>query len=211
MTFKSSLLISIILLSALSVPSSGFVARVSPATRRTRASDAGATTLSATATTQSSRRNFLATTTILSTTTAALTTPLPAYAKKESEPITRETVTAAFDAIRFELTSDTGVVSTLANLIQSGDRNDEIVQFTRESDAYFRKAKIGAARKLLTDKELKGDAIGMSNAVTWDLIGINRASRPGKEDGEEQRRYLEELRKDIERVLELEGTIEVAE
>ena len=81
------------------------------------------------------------------------------------------------------------------------------MQYTKESDAYFRRAKIGKARKLLTNKDLKGDAIGMSNAVTFDLIGINRASRPGKENREDQLKYLDELRKDIEKFLELESTI----
>ena len=84
------------------------------------------------------------------------------------------------------------------------------MQYTKESDAYFRKAKLGKARKLLTDNTLKGDAILMSNAVTFDLIGINRASRPGQENREEQIRYLNELRKDIERFLELESTIVIA-
>lgn len=84
------------------------------------------------------------------------------------------------------------------------------MQYTKESDAYFRKAKLGKARKLLTDGSLKGDAILMSNAVTFDLIGINRASRPGQENRDEQMKYLEELRKDIERFLELESTIVVA-
>lgn len=74
---------------------------------------------------------------------------------------------------------------------------------------YFRKVKMGKARKLLTDKELKDGAILKSNAVTWDLIGINRSSRPGKEDKEEQSKYLEELKKDIEIYLELEDTIVV--
>lgn len=85
------------------------------------------------------------------------------------------------------------------------------MQYTKESDAYFRRAKIGKARKLLTNKDLKGDAIGMSNAVTFDLIGINRASRPGKENKEEQMKYLEELKTDIAKVLELEKTIEIVE
>ncbi len=84
------------------------------------------------------------------------------------------------------------------------------MQYTKESDAYFRKAKLGKARKLLTDNALKNDAILMSNAVTFDLIGINRASRPGQENREEQMKYLAELQKDIERFLELESTIVVA-
>lgn len=94
----------------------------------------------------------------------------------------------------------------MSNLIDGGSF-EEILQYTKESDAYFRKAKMGRARKLLTDKDLKGDAVSMSNAVTFDLIGINRSSRPGKENREEQLKYLGELKMDIERFLELEKTI----
>jgi hypothetical protein len=43
------------------------------------------------------------------------------------------------------------------------------------------------------------------------LIGINRASRPGKENKEDQLRYLQELKSDIEKFLELESTIVVVD
>ncbi|KAL9179710.1 hypothetical protein ACHAXT_009000 [Thalassiosira profunda] len=162
-----------------------------------------------TALSAATRRNLLEQTGALVVGAAALSTiPLPAAAAKEEVPITRQAVTEAFDAIRNELNDPSGVVATLAKLIESGSFED-ILQYTKESDAYFRKAKMGKARKLLTDKALKGDAVAMSNAVTFDLIGINRASRPGKENKGEQQRYLEELKKDIGRFLELEGTIVV--
>jgi hypothetical protein len=160
----------------------------------------------------SSRRNFLdetmMTTAALSITAASVTniaTPQGAYAKETIE-ITPQTVKTAFDAIRSELTSPTGVVNTLSNLIDTGSFED-ILQYTKESDAYFRKAKMGKAKKLLTDKDVKSNATLICNAVTFDLIGINRASRPGKENREDQLKYLDELRKDIEKFLELESTI----
>lgn len=84
------------------------------------------------------------------------------------------------------------------------------MQYTKESDAYFRKAKLGKARKLLTDEKLRStDSLYLSNAVTFDLIGINRASRPGKQNKDEQLRYLTELKDDIEKFLKLEDTIEI--
>jgi hypothetical protein len=136
--------------------------------------------------------------------------PLPAIAK-ETPVITKQSVREAFDAIRYELQSAEGVVSTLSRLIDSGSY-EEVMQYTKESDAYFRKAKLGRARKMLTDDKLRGgESIYLSNAVTFDLIGINRASRPGREDKGEQLRYLDELRKDIEKFLELEGTIVVSD
>lgn len=120
-------------------------------------------------------------------------------------------MTEAFDAIRYELSNPSGVVTKLTKLINDGNSFEEIMQFTKESDAYFRRAKVGKARKLLTDKELKSSSIQLSNAITFDLIGINRASRPGQQSKEEQLKYLDELKKDIESVLELEKTIVIEE
>ncbi len=62
---------------------------------------------------------------------------------------------------------------------------------------------MGQAKKsLLTEKET---ATQYSNAVTFDLIGINRSSRPGKENASDAAKYLQELREDVQRFLELEG------
>lgn len=154
-----------------------------------------------TASLRATRRNFLQSIALI------ISAPLqPALAKEAPEIVTQQTVTEAFDAVRHGLTDSKGVVSTLSNLIDDGSFED-IILYTRESDAYFRRAKMGRARKLLTDKDLKGEALLMNNAVTFDLIGINRASRPGKENRDEQLRYLGELKNDIKKFLELEKTI----
>ena len=163
------------------------------------------------------RRNFLEQSTTIATIaigtsiSSSLAIPLPAYAKEPPPPITQEAVTEAFNAIRYELTNPSGVVGTLTNLINDGNSYEEVMQYTKESDAYFRKAKIGKARKLLTDKEIKSGSIQLSNSITFDLIGINRASRPGQEDKDVQLKYLEDLKKDIEQFLELEKTIVIEE
>eukprot|EP01082_Thalassiosira_pseudonana_P009213 g8185.t1 g8185 contig28:56146-57150(-) len=171
-----------------------------------------ASSSSLSATSPSSRRSFISTTMTSFTVAISLLTQQPqaALAKKEAIVLTPTLVSETFSAIRSELTSSDGVVATLAKLIEDGSYED-ILQYTKESDAYFRKAKMGKARKLLTDESLKGDAVLMSNAVTFDLIGINRASRPGKENKDEQLRYLEELKKDIGVFLELESTIVIPE
>lgn len=161
-----------------------------------------------------SRRNFMEQLPLVPTSIiaiAAASSPLIANAKEEPAPITQQTVTEAFDAIRYELSNPSGVVTKLTKLINDGNSFEEIMQFTKESDAYFRRAKVGKARKLLTDKELKSSSIQLSNAITFDLIGINRASRPGQQSKEEQLKYLDELKKDIESVLELEKTIVIEE
>lgn len=135
-------------------------------------------------------------------------TPRPAIAKK-TEPITAETVKDAFEAVRRELTSSDGGVSYLEGAIADG-KWDEVLEFTKNYDLEFRKAKMGRARKLLTDKALKDEAVLTCNAVTFDLIGINRAVRKrGEENAEEARKYLNELRNDVSKFLELESTIVV--
>ena len=82
------------------------------------------------------------------------------------------------------------------------------MDLTKNYDGYFRKARVGRARKLLTDKKLKDDALQTSNAITFDLIGINRASRPGQQNKEEALKYLGELKTDVQKILDLESTID---
>jgi len=207
MVFKA--IISAILILVSSQLSSGFVTPSCSCTNRGgiySASQDKSTQLLAT-----TRRNFLEQSTTIATIAIGTSIPLPAHAKEPPPPITQEAVTEAFDAIRYELTNPSGVVGTLTNLINDGNSYEEVMQYTKESDAYFRKAKIGKARKLLTDKEIKSGSIQLSNAVTFDLIGINRASRPGQEDKDVQLKYLEDLKKDIEQFLELEKTIVIEE
>jgi hypothetical protein len=43
-----------------------------------------------------------------------------------------------------------------------------------------------------------------ANAITFDLIGINRNARPGQEDAKEANRYLDELRTDLKLVIDEE-------
>ena len=207
MVFKA--IISAILILVSSQLSSGFV---TPYTNRGGISTASSSTqVKSTQLLATTRRNFLEQSTTIATIAIGTSIPLPAYAKEPPPPITQEAVTEAFDAIRYELTNPSGVVGTLTNLINDGNSYEEVMQYTKESDAYFRKAKIGKARKLLTDKEIKSGSIQLSNSVTFDLIGINRASRPGQEDKDVQLKYLEDLKKDIEQFLELEKTIVIEE
>ena len=131
---------------------------------------------------------------------------LPAYAKKEKEPITAETVASAFGAVRYELESPEGGVATLTALVEAEDYT-AVMDFTKDYDLEFRKAKMGRARKLLTDASLKDDAVLKCNAVTFDLIGINRNSRKGQENREEALKYVVELKNDIAKFLDLEKTI----
>jgi len=209
MVFKA--IISAILILVSSQLSSGFVTPSYSSTTIRGISTASSSQVKSTQLLATTRRNFLEQSTTIATIAIGTSIPLPAYAKEPPPPITQEAVTEAFNAIRYELTNPSGVVGTLTNLINDGNSYEEVMQYTKESDAYFRKAKIGKARKLLTDKEIKSGSIQLSNAVTFDLIGINRASRPGQEDKDVQLKYLDDLKKDIEQFLELEKTIVIEE
>eukprot|EP00590_Aulacoseira_subarctica_P000968 CAMPEP_0172427214 /NCGR_PEP_ID=MMETSP1064-20121228/41101_1 /TAXON_ID=202472 /ORGANISM="Aulacoseira subarctica , Strain CCAP 1002/5" /LENGTH=230 /DNA_ID=CAMNT_0013171313 /DNA_START=47 /DNA_END=739 /DNA_ORIENTATION=+ len=79
----------------------------------------------------------------------------------------------------------------------------KIKEFTKFYDAEFRKVKLGKARKLFTDKKIKEEALQLSNAITFDLIGINKSSRVS--NTEEALRYWEELTQDIEKFLLLQN------
>ena len=204
-------IISAILILVSSQVSSGFVTPSYSSTTIRGISTASSSQVKSTQLLATTRRNFLEQSTTIATIAIGTSIPLPAYAKEPPPPITQEAVTEAFDAIRYELTNPSGVVGTLTNLINDGNSYEEVMQYTKESDAYFRKAKIGKARKLLTDKEIKSGSIQLSNSVTFDLIGINRASRPGQEDKDVQLKYLDDLKKDIEQFLELEKTIVIEE
>ena len=147
--------------------------------------------------------------TIVATTTSVplLGYSSPAYAKKsEKEPITAENVASAFGAVRYELESPEGGVAALTALVEAEDFT-AVMDFTKDYDLDFRKLKMGRARKLLTDASLKDDAVLKCNAVTFDLIGINRNSRKGQENRDEALKYVVELKNDIATFLELEKTI----
>ena len=115
-----------------------------------------------------SRRTFLTNTIALSTSLSTLPPALPSHAKEKAK-ITRELVSTTFASIKDELTSSSGVVATLQKLIDEGNY-DDILQYTKESDAFFRKGKLGKARKLLTNDTLKGDSVLMSNAVSMFVV-----------------------------------------
>jgi hypothetical protein len=108
----------------------------------------------------------------------------------------------AFDQVRFELEDPAGGISIMQKLID--DQNwASLLDFTKTYDQVLRKAKMGAAKKLLP-KESQDAATLAANGVTFDLIGINRASRKGQESAELANKYLNELRDDVKALLALQ-------
>jgi hypothetical protein len=139
----------------------------------------------------------------------ALSISSPADAK-EKIPVTREAISQAFQAVRYQLESPEGGVKTLEDLIAKGNF-DEIMEFTKNYDLEFRKAKMVKARKLaLTSKDTKDRAISICNAVTFDLIGMNKGSRVGQQDINEVKKYFEEMKVDVARFLEMEKDVDFA-
>ena len=62
---------------------------------------------------------------------------------------------------------------------------------------------------MIQDKEVKSKATEYANAVTFDLIGINRSCRKDQESLESANKYLQELRDDTNKFLALEETIQI--
>mmetsp|Transcript_97741 Transcript_97741/g.273535 ORF Transcript_97741/g.273535 Transcript_97741/m.273535 type:complete len:201 (-) Transcript_97741:195-797(-) len=131
----------------------------------------------------------------------------PAMAVEEIVLPTKEAVTTAFDSIRYELQNPAGGVSIMQSRIDAQDFVG-LMEFTRTYDLELRKLRMGKAKKLLQSKELKEQATSYANAVTFDLIGINRNSRSGQENVEGANKYLQELRDDVAKFLALENTIQ---
>jgi hypothetical protein len=84
---------------------------------------------------------------------------------------------------------------------------DGLMEFTRTYDLELRKLRMGKAKKLIQSKEIKEEATGYANAVTFDLIGMNRNSRKGQESIDGVNKYLQELRDDANKFLSLETLI----
>lgn len=129
-----------------------------------------------------------------------------AFAKdKVKEPITREVIAKSFQNVRDEL--EKGGIVELGALIEKEDFNG-IMEFTKEYDLDFRKAKMGKARKFITSKEDKEKAVLLCNAVTFDLIGMNKASRTGQQNIENVKKYYQEMKDDVHSFLEMEALID---
>eukprot|EP00554_Chaetoceros_debilis_P007467 CAMPEP_0194076786 /NCGR_PEP_ID=MMETSP0149-20130528/3536_1 /TAXON_ID=122233 /ORGANISM="Chaetoceros debilis, Strain MM31A-1" /LENGTH=215 /DNA_ID=CAMNT_0038757643 /DNA_START=535 /DNA_END=1182 /DNA_ORIENTATION=+ len=156
-----------------------------------------------------SRKNFFEKTLSLSFFSAAASFEgsSPAHAKSKGEPVTKDSIKAAFQAVRDQLESPDGGVNRLRAMIEKEDF-EEIMEFTKYYDLEFRKAKIVKARRLLTSKEVKERGLYLSNSVTFDLIGMNKGARPGQYDIEMVKKYFKELETDVANFLLLEDTID---
>jgi hypothetical protein len=138
----------------------------------------------------------------------AFFTPSASLAKDEYVIPTRATVTETFGAIKYEVLDPNGGVAIIQKRIDEQDWAG-VMEYTQNYDLEMRKIRMGRAKKLMATKEVKEKATSYANAVTFDLIGINRNSRSGQENVEGANKYLQELRDDAAKFLELESTIPV--
>lgn len=153
-----------------------------------------------------SRRNVL----IQSTLVAGLAVFLPlspGHAKGESEPVTKENVEFAFAALRFELEDPDGGVAVMQRRIDEQDF-EGLLEFTKTYDQVLRKVKWARAKAFLTNNAEKEVATLQGNAITFDLIGINRSSRSGQENAEQANKYLNELRTDLQKMIDMQSKVQ---
>jgi hypothetical protein len=124
-----------------------------------------------------------------------------------TEPTTLENVKAAFGDLEFELHDSQGGIRAMQDYI---DRENfpALLEFTKTYDGVLRKQKWGRCKAFFGNAE-KEVATLQGNAVTFDLIGINRASRSGKESAEKANRYLNELRVDLQNMIDMESKIQM--
>ncbi|CAN0361162.1 unnamed protein product [Phaeothamnion confervicola] len=88
------------------------------------------------------------------------------------------------------------------------DQNwESILTSTRQQDADFRKRLMGGLRKKLPkeNKAVRGEAQALMNAVSFDLIALNKAARSG--DVRRAKELLPILKEDVTQFLALEPRI----
>jgi hypothetical protein len=110
--------------------------------------------------------------------------------------------TTARTRLEYELHDPNGGIATLQHAIDQGDFA-RLLEFTKTYDQVLRKQYMGALKKVVVNGT---QATSLSNAVTFDLIGINRSSRPGQTSVEQAQKYLNELKVDVQAFLDLSTT-----
>jgi hypothetical protein len=106
----------------------------------------------------------------------------------------------AFARVRFELEDkQVGSVALLQAALKAQDFA-QLLNLSRDMDQSLRKKVLNSAKSFIV-KDSGEAATLICNAVTFDLIGINRNSRPGQENVAAVQKYIDELRDDMSRML----------
>ena len=77
----------------------------------------------------------------------------------------------------------------------------QLLDFTKTYDQNLRKTAMGGLKTIVVDGNR---ATELANAVTFDLIGMNRSARSGQENQAAANRYLDQLVSDVQAFLALE-------
>jgi hypothetical protein len=135
---------------------------------------------------------------------AAACAALPAGSAQAAEDeAPKPTRSEAFARVRAEVvTGKEAGGATLPGLID-GDDWEEVKEFTKKYDNNFRKMMMLPAKKTLETSSLKEKGQLLCNAVTFDLIAINKAARVG--DKPAALAALARLRADAEKFVALEA------
>ena len=160
-------------------------------------------------------------TAILTTTltTPSLFFPTTASAASKETTLSETELTSlihnAFENIRNELQAPSGGVQTLQQFIRNQDY-PAILEYTKTYDQILRKGKMKPVQALLLQQQqqqerskeqqtqLKDQMTTLSNAITFDLIGLNRNARQSQINAEQCAYYLQALREDLQQFLNLE-------
>mmetsp|Transcript_14076 Transcript_14076/g.21505 ORF Transcript_14076/g.21505 Transcript_14076/m.21505 type:complete len:178 (+) Transcript_14076:141-674(+) len=144
-----------------------------------------------------SRRSFFKQASISS---SAMMIPSKPADAKEVLPATHKNVKEAFDDLNYELNGRDGSVARMQAKIDEKDFAG-LLEITKYYDQEMRKGKVGKVKQFLPRAEREVTTIS-ANAITFDLIGINKNCRAGKENASEANRYLDELRTDLQSIID---------
>jgi hypothetical protein len=127
--------------------------------------------------------------------------PQVANAKDYSGP--PSSADEAFARVQFELQEDKqdGSVALLQAALTAQDFA-QLLTLSRDMDQSLRKKVLNSAKSFIVKEQAEAATL-ICNAVTFDLIGINRNSRPGQENALAVQKYIDELRDDMSRMLTL--------
>lgn len=119
----------------------------------------------------------------------------PAQAQKGPPPLS---VSQAAAAVEYELSDAKGSVGRLQAAVDKHDFT-ALLDVTKTMDQSLRKQVVGQAKYYWADQTL---ATQLSNAITFDLIGINRNARAGQESATGVQQYLDALKQDLTVILQ---------
>ncbi|KAL7558973.1 hypothetical protein ACA910_006315 [Epithemia clementina (nom. ined.)] len=110
------------------------------------------------------------------------------------------------NAIQAELDFKEGTQLALLQQAVENRQFAALLELTKSMDVSLRKQVLGAAKAFVSAETVANSPTTPTqycNNVTFDLIGMNRYSRPGQEQVEQVEFYFQQLQKDMRGLLHL--------